>query len=78
MKHEITLKNKNQLFSFLGMWFVEFYAPFCGFCKKLEPIWNLVAQTLYNTNIRVGKVDCTRFKTVCHAFEIQGYPTVIL
>ncbi|KAL7011114.1 hypothetical protein ACKWTF_014093 [Chironomus riparius] len=60
-----------------GMWFVKFYAPYCGFCKKLEPVWNLVAQTLYNTNIRVGKVDCTRFKSVCQSFDVQGYPTVI-
>lgn len=81
-----------------GMWFVKFYAPYCGYCKKMEPVWNHVAQALYNTklvrensclsflflmfycllSIRVGKVDCTRFKSVCQAFKIQGYPTIIL
>lgn len=29
-------------------------------------------------SIRVGKVDCTRFKSVCQAFKVQGYPTIIL
>ncbi|CAO1300067.1 unnamed protein product [Diamesa hyperborea] len=60
-----------------GMWFVKFYAPWCGYCKKIEPVWNHVAQSLFNTNIRVGKVDCTRFKAVCSAFNVQGYPTII-
>lgn len=32
-----------------GMWFVKFYAPYCGYCKKMEPTWNHVAQSLYNT-----------------------------
>lgn len=29
------------------------------------------------SSIRVGRVDCTRFKTVCQAFKVQGYPTII-
>jgi len=62
---------------FAGMWLVKFYAPYCGFCKKLEPIWNHVAQSLHNTNIRVGRVDCTRFKSTCQAFNVAGYPTII-
>lgn len=60
-----------------GQWFVMFYAPWCGHCKRTEPIWNHLAQSLHNTNIRVGRVDCTRFRAVGQQFNIQSYPTII-
>lgn len=60
-----------------GQWFVMFYAPWCAHCKKLEPVWAHVAQALYNTNIRVGRVDCTRFTAVAQAFRVNAYPTII-
>ncbi|KAL7644407.1 UNVERIFIED_CONTAM: hypothetical protein RMT77_005238 [Armadillidium vulgare] len=58
-------------------WIIMFYAPWCGHCKKLEPIWNHVAQTLYNTEIRTGKVDCTRFTGLATHFKIKGFPTIM-
>lgn len=59
-----------------GHWLVMFYAPWCGHCKRLEPVWSHVAQALTKTNIRVGKVDCTRFTSMAHEFKIQGFPTI--
>ncbi|KAL3284206.1 hypothetical protein HHI36_018370 [Cryptolaemus montrouzieri] len=59
-----------------GQWLVKFYAPWCGHCKRLEPVWSHVAQALYKTNVRVGKVDCTRFPSLASEFSIGGFPTI--
>ncbi|RVE48620.1 hypothetical protein evm_006691 [Chilo suppressalis] len=60
-----------------GMWFVKFYAPWCAHCRRLEPIWAHVAQNLYNSPIKVAKVDCTRFTAVATHFKIRAYPTIM-
>lgn len=39
-------------------WFVKFYAPWCGHCKTLAPIWEELGQNLKG-KINVGSVDCT-------------------
>lgn len=59
-----------------GYWLVKFYAPWCGHCKKLEPIWMHVAQALSKTNIKVGKVDVTRFPSVANEFNAYATPTI--
>lgn len=53
---------------------VEFYAPWCGHCKQLQPKWDALATKA--TAFSVAKVDCTTEKAVCQAFGIRGYPTI--
>uniref|UniRef100_A0A6V7M8C1 Thioredoxin domain-containing protein n=1 Tax=Bracon brevicornis TaxID=1563983 RepID=A0A6V7M8C1_9HYME len=53
------------------------YAPWCTHCKRLEPVWSHVAQNLYASSIRVGRVDCTRFTSVAQHFKIKGFPTIL-
>lgn len=57
------------------MWFVEFYAPWCGHCKALKPAWVELAQNL-DGRVKVGAVDCTTNEQTCSEFGVQGFPTI--
>lgn len=60
-----------------GQWLIMMYAPWCVYCKRIEPIWTHVAQHLHATSIRVGRVDGSRFTSVAHAFKVTGFPTIL-
>uniref|UniRef100_A0A8C6M4H7 protein disulfide-isomerase n=1 Tax=Nothobranchius furzeri TaxID=105023 RepID=A0A8C6M4H7_NOTFU len=57
-----------------------FYAPWCGYCKKLEPIWFDVGAELKSSGspVRVGKMDATAYSGMASEFGVRGYPTIKL
>lgn len=59
-----------------AMWFVEFYAPWCGHCKRLKSTWIDLARDLESANIKVGAVDMTTDRDVGAPFAIRGFPTL--
>lgn len=57
------------------MWLVEFYAPWCGHCKNLEPHWKSAATELKG-KVKLGAVDATVHTIIAGKFSIQGFPTI--
>ncbi|CAD8150200.1 unnamed protein product [Paramecium pentaurelia] len=54
-------------------WFVEFYAPWCGHCKQLQPEWNKLS---HQTDIPIAKVDATAQTALAKRFNVESYPTI--
>lgn len=56
---------------------LEFYAPWCGHCKKLAPILDEVALSFQNDeNVIIAKLDATANDIPVETFDVQGYPTL--
>jgi len=53
-----------------------FYAPWCGFCLKFEPIYESVAKEVRDQGVRLAKIDGDKHKDLAMRFQISGFPTI--
>ncbi|CAK5095261.1 unnamed protein product [Meloidogyne enterolobii] len=58
-----------------AIWIVEFYAPWCGHCQRLEPEYKKVAKALKGI-VKVGAVDMTQHESLGAPYNVQGFPTI--
>ncbi len=81
----LTEKNFDETLAAHSFLVVEFYAPWCGHCKHLEPEYKKAASVLAEQKkngkytgqtITLAKVDATVEKSLGTKFEVRGFPTL--
>ena len=56
-----------------GPTFIKFFAPWCGHCKKLAPVWTeLAAKT--KGKVTIAEVNCDDHGALCKSQGVDGYP----
>lgn len=59
---------------------VDFYAPWCGHCKRLSPQLDVAAPILAELKepVVIAKVDADKYRRIGNKYEIDGFPTLKL
>ncbi|KAI8371793.1 thioredoxin-like protein [Radiomyces spectabilis] len=57
---------------------VEFYAPWCGHCKKLAPIYEQLGEAFAHAKdqVVIAKLDADNYRDAAGEFNIRGFPTL--
>lgn len=56
---------------------VEFFAPWCGHCKNLAPVYEELAQSYATSkNVQIAKVDADAERDLGKRYGVQGFPTL--
>ena len=60
--------------------FVNFYAPWCIWCQRLEPVWEAFAEHVEAEQIPVSivRVDCVENRDLCMKNKVQAFPMLRL
>ncbi|GMS99610.1 hypothetical protein PENTCL1PPCAC_21785, partial [Pristionchus entomophagus] len=61
------------------LWMIDYFAPWCPPCMKLmgelRRVHSTVEEGVELANLKIGTVDCVKYKDVCQRAGIQSYPT---
>lgn len=52
-----------------------FYHPSCGHCTAFKPAWEEIKKQI---SIPAKDINCADYPDKCAAYNIEGYPTIII
>ena len=63
--------------------FIDLYAPWCGYCQNLAPIWkNLESEVKndsgLNEKVKIYKIDADGQPMAKKHFNVESFPTIVL
>ena len=58
--------------------FVQFFAPWCGHCKKMGPAWeSLAAHYEGRKDVTIAKLDGSRYGSIMKDYATSGFPSLL-
>ena len=72
---EVTLENLEDTIRKSGIVLLDFWAEWCGPCKRFSPVFEAAAKK--HTDVVFGKVDTDKESAIAEAFSIRSIPTLI-
>ena len=81
MENNVLLLDPNNFYEAVSTYdylLVNFYAPWCSYCKSLSPVYDKAASLLkgYNSRITLAKVNAVDHYDLAVANGFGGYPTL--
>eukprot|EP00494_Astrolonche_serrata_P032871 UN33140 len=65
--------------------FVNFYAPWCHWCRALKPHWEAAATKFdklkfhhKSLKLKFVSVDCEEYQDICHQYKVRAFPALLL
>lgn len=56
---------------------VDFYADWCGYCRKLAPTFDKVSREMHG-KVKFGKVNVDNARTTTKQYGVRSMPTLVL